>query len=484
MSIKYQTVSFKARKGFPPAISRENQRYWSEQAWKIALEKGNFDRAREHLNFEIEDGRIQAVDKSRSIGEKLADRLAARGIKDPNANLVVPSYRTIGDLVFSGDHERMVELAFGDQPVTIKPGNNTENLNVKRCPEIEQWAMDLYNYCCGKYGRENIISFIVHLDERTAHIHAAIVPVVDNKIDYKTVFGGRTREEGPKMFSQLHDEVAEVNKKWGLERGTSLTKEKSRGMQTFEYRRHLERDSREKLAELAEMDEQLSGARHELKMAETRMKGLQTMIANQEKRKASLEEELKELQRKLKNNAGDRDALMKQMEDIQKKLQDTEDMLADKRQKLSVAEDQLAEARKAEKELSRLNSELQRSVDSLSKDDYAISGIHLRNSMLDEVITEYRQMVAALPAGHRSPLEGSTLELISERGMEVLHCARLLFLGLIDDATTFARNQGGGGGGSDLKWGRDKDEDDNHWRRRCVRMACHMLRPARRVRKR
>ena len=39
-----------------------------------------------------------------------------------------------------------------------------------------------------------------------------------------------------------------------------------------------------------------------------------------------------------------------------------------------------------------------------------------------------------------------------------MHCATMLFLGMVDDATTFAESHGGGGGGSDLKWGRDEDE--------------------------
>lgn len=49
---------------------------------------------------------------------------------------------------------------------------------------------------------------------------------------------------------------------------------------------------------------------------------------------------------------------------------------------------------------------------------------------------------------------------------------------MVDDATTFAETHGGGGGGSDLKWGRDEDEDNRAWARRCMRMASRMMRPA------
>ena len=49
---------------------------------------------------------------------------------------------------------------------------------------------------------------------------------------------------------------------------------------------------------------------------------------------------------------------------------------------------------------------------------------------------------------------------------------------MVDDATTFAETHGGGSGGSDLKWGRDEDEDNRAWALRCMRMASRMMRPA------
>ena len=51
------------------------------------------------------------------------------------------------------------------------------------------------------------------------------------------------------------------------------------------------------------------------------------------------------------------------------------------------------------------------------------------------------------------------------------------YLGMVDDDTTFAETHGGGGSGSDLKWGRDDDEDNRAWALRCMRMAGRMMRP-------
>lgn len=45
-----------------------------------------------------------------------------------------------------------------------------------------------------------------------------------------------------------------------------------------------------------------------------------------------------------------------------------------------------------------------------------------------------------------------------------------LYVGYINEATNFAESQGGGG--SDTKdWGREKDEDEIVWIRRCLQKA-------------
>ena len=48
-----QVLHFNVLKGFSSGQSDEHQRNWSEAAWKHAISKGNYDRSRERLNFEI-----------------------------------------------------------------------------------------------------------------------------------------------------------------------------------------------------------------------------------------------------------------------------------------------------------------------------------------------------------------------------------------------------------------------------------------------
>lgn len=482
-----QVFNIKERHGISAAQSREHQRAWSEKAWAFALEKGNYDLARQHLNYEIvKGGKIQPIDKSKSMPERMAETLATRAIKDPNATRKNKNIRTVVDFVFSGSPDQMHKLAFGDQQVTIIPGNNKENLDVRYTPKFEQWTKDIYKFVCDHWGEENIIGFYVHGDESTPHVHATIVPVKNNRIDFKGVFVGDDDDklEFSRRRKQLHTELAELNEKYGLKRGSDISSTKSKHMQSQEWRRRIEDEGREKELALAEMDDQLSATRQELKMAETRVKGLKTMIANQEAKKAQLEKELKELNRKIANNEGDRDALEKLLAEKSEQLENVKATLADKQEKLADAEEKLVAARNDVAALNSTKEEMQRSVDSLSDDAYTASGIHLRNAMLDCIISEYRQQVAQIPPDTPSPFDGTLLELIGERGMEILHCARLLMMGLIDDATTFAETHGGGGGGNNHDFNRDDDEDDRRWRRRCVSMACRMMRPAGRVRKR
>ena len=106
------------------------------------------------------------------------------------------------------------------------------------------------------------------------------------------------------------------------------------------------------------------------------------------------------------------------------------------------------------------------------------AGTLIKTAMLESMVTDYRSKMASLPPEIKVAFDGSPLETIAEHTAEVLHCATLLYLGYIDQATTFAEGQGGGGGGSnDMKWGRNDDEDDRRWAHRCLAMANRMMRP-------
>jgi hypothetical protein len=66
---------------------------------------------------------------------------------------------------------------------------------------------------------------------------------------------------------------------------------------------------------------------------------------------------------------------------------------------------------------------------------------------------------------------------------DFMKVAALLFAEYLDGATSMTASSGGGGGPSS-SWGKDKDEDERNWARRCARMAHWMCKPMKRSYKR
>lgn len=267
----------KERKGEKKAWDEETYRKKNRIPWN------NYDWSRHSLNFEIAKGRdgkpmviplgSQDVTLYRRYQKVLQD-LGFKQYKVGASNQQL----TYMELILSGSTKKMQKLAFGDQNVDFtRNPREWKNWGVTRTKEIEQWALDCYEFMCKKYGAENIIGFEVHLDETEPHIHVNIVPtaimqqrgrksgyhkvdadgnpvtytkgkhvgevikISDKKYDtlsddtkknyrknergtvctisYAYHFGGKKPERSAKMF-QLHNEFHEhVGSKWGFDRG-------------------------------------------------------------------------------------------------------------------------------------------------------------------------------------------------------------------------------------------------------------------------
>lgn len=477
--IAKQVLNVRGRKGCAAALSREYQRNWSDRAWQVAIAKGNYDLGRQHLNFQIsKGGKIAPIDKSKSIPQLMAENLAARGIKDKNEGLAEPRFRTVADFIFSGSQWKMRELDFGDQEVVFKPGDNKENYAVKRMPEIEQWATDIYNFVAGKYGEENIVAFYVHLDETSPHIHCVLLPIKDGKFAFKEIFAGANNREYSQRTSQLHDELAVVNEPWGLVRGTSQTETRQRHRPTEEYRKHLSEECSSKEEELDKLNKALSDLRVEIALAIRRVKGLSSMVEHLEEEKRQKILEIDRLKVQIVNKEGDSIILSQKLEKLQNELASVDEKLADKKDKLAVADQQLDELNKDMEFIKERTETLRQDAMLFSHEAQSGAGTLIKTAMLESMVTDYRSKMASLPPEVKVAFDGSPLESIAERTAEILHCATLLYLGYIDQATTFAEGQGGGGGGTnDMKWGRNDDEDDRRWAYRCIVMANKMMRP-------
>ena len=459
--------------GISTAESNEQQRKWDKGMWE---KKGrdslaNYDPTRRHLNFEIAKGGIvQKIDSSKTIMQKMAESLSARGIKDPNARENVRRQnRTIAQFILSGSHDRMVELAFGRQPLDLKKG--ADNSSLVREKDIENWAKDVYSFMARKFGEDNIISFYVHLDERSPHCHCTVVPVdQNNRISWKNVFGDGRQEESENM-TRLHDELEmEVSRKWGLDRGGNMAEVKAKHRSTEEYKRDL-------VNEVDSLQHTVSGLKQQIHRSEIKLKGISTKIENLLSRKEEIEKEIENLARQFGEDGVDNSEIVLRIRNLRKEKEDIDATLQKRYRQLEDAKSAITSAKSELADLETKKQELRDVVSDKLGQKAAIveSGVvsAYNRMMVDSFLSASQQ----LPPESISAFDGSGLMSLAENMDDIINCAMMLAVEYVDDATTYAESCGGGGGGNMTGWRRDDDDDDERWWLKCVTKAAAMMKP-------
>ena len=497
-----QVFDLQPSAGMPAGVSNEIQRRWTERSWDQAVKHGNYDRTRSRLNFEVvKGGKVQPIDPSRSIPGKIRDNLKARGIEDPNVKKEKdgkkPNRRTVVNIILGGSREQMRRLAFGDEQVEFDRG--TDNSHIERCPDIERWAQAMYAFACGKWGEENVVSFVVHLDELNPHSHLTLLPIDENnKFSFKRLFHGEDKFTMSDYMKQLHDEIAEVNRQFGLERGDSILETGARHRSTEEYRRDLRKDCNELESKNAALDKEIQTKQRtlfdlnaEIRMAETRVKGLTTMVQNLESKETELSAQIAELEQEIATGIGDASDLRQRIGELTDKLRATTNSLNDKREKLRTANQQLAElaVKKAEKEaetqaISERNATLSKQTVALAGDMQDQMRKLLLESVAGKTLMEYGRLADCLTPEQKAQAGNNFVMHLAEQPGEIMECAMMLMAGYVDGAIQFAETHGGGGEqGQGLRWGRDPNEDDHHFAFRCMLQAHKLMKPSHQYRR-
>lgn len=278
------------KKSFSSQVGNEAERRgWDEKRYQLKnadIDKNNhYNYSRKRLNFEIvKDGKIVPLgSQSVPLHERLQHRLDELGFK-PYMDAKRPDQVsrnspncTVG-IIFSGDHDVLNRLAFGEQKLNTSD-SNADHSKVVLQKGIYDWALDTYRFACEKWGEENVIGFDVHCDETSIHAHVQTVPVeqvrkrgrigskyihkdnpekvlstkewralpkeerdnytkseaakgVVERVSYAKVWGERAKDKS-QYLSQLHtDYYNKVGHKYGLARGFSydeLSEEEKRG---------------------------------------------------------------------------------------------------------------------------------------------------------------------------------------------------------------------------------------------------------------
>ena len=272
---------------------------------------------------------------------------------------------------------------------------------------------------------------------------------------------------------QLHSDFAEVNSRWGMSRGASVSETGAKHRTTEEYRRHLSEECTNIEQQIGQHRKALSSLQTDIRLAERRVKGLTTMVENLRNEKAEKEAQIVAAERELAVHDGNVQELADRIARLQSELGELED----KNGKLQEADRQLAALKEDIDAIEQRTEELRAEAYKYSGDVQSKVDTLLRDVLLEDMVSEYRDLSARMNETERQLFDDTLLCSIAEQGQDVMHCAAMLFLGMVDDATTFAETRGGGGGKNSC-WGRDDDEDNRAWNRRCMRMARRMMRPA------
>ena len=93
-----------------------------------------------------------------------------------------------------------------------------------------------------------------------------------------------------------------------------------------------------------------------------------------------------------------------------------------------------------------------------------------------KALAEIADIYPRMTSIHDSSLfDGSFAMDFINHGDKIIYCAMYLYIGYVNEATNFAESQGGGWWWRHQKLGRDKDEDEIEWIRRCLRQATKMV---------
>ena len=476
MSSPKQMMDFKPVKSVDANVSNEHQRNWSDELFerKAKNPDHNYDRSRTALNFQVgPGGKITTVDKSRRIGDRV-EEIIKKHLR-PYARVTAISNRAVM-VVFGGNRERMRKMAFGSQDFHE---HEETNGHLVRQPEIERWAKDVYGFVCREFGEENVASFIVHLDETGPHAHCVFVPLTaEGRLSSKEVLGGKNKIEARQHMRDLHTRLAEVNRKYGLDRGDDIHETGARHRSTAEYNRDLHRENAKLETLISDKSGLLSQLEDQIKKAETRIKGLSTMITNLERQEVELNDEIAQLEADIENGAGDVSELRYRIASLEAQLESTGQKLADKRDKLKLADRQLAELQDELHTVSEKRDNAQKNFHEFTEKNQEHVRMRLTDAVFARMVVDVRSLLDAMPPEQKADIDGDFLTAIAERPNEILKCAMYLFLGYLDGASQFAQSCGGGGTSSDLPWGRNLDEDDRRFAYRCMMQAHRMMKPS------
>jgi plasmid recombination enzyme len=197
-------------------------------------------------------------------------------------------------------------------------GTQEDMLRIVQEGRLKAWCTDNLAWLRKTFGAENVVSAVLHMDEATPHIHAAVVPIVTGerrkvrkektdetgKRKYRTKSTARPRLCADDVMSRVklkeyQDTYAAAMAKYGLQRGIDGSKARHVTTQEF-YRNAIARQQnlQDNIGELLRIEEEkLKAVEHATKQEQTARAELHRTAAELNAVKGELKTE------KLKNSA-------------------------------------------------------------------------------------------------------------------------------------------------------------------------------------
>ena len=165
-------------------------------------------------------------------------------------------------------------------------GTHEDMMAIYRNGKLGEWCQDSIRYLYDTFGIDNVVSAHLHMDEKTPHIHASVVPIVTGerrKAKKEQANGKRKYRKkanavrlcADDLFNRqtlisYHDGYGEVMAKYGLQRGVRGSE--ARHITTTQYYRELKKMNNALEMESKRLQEQKAEAEQELKQVKSEIR--------------------------------------------------------------------------------------------------------------------------------------------------------------------------------------------------------------------
>ena len=170
--------------------------------------------------------------------------------------------------------------------------------------KFEGWLNDSIKWVQKKFGKENVVAAVLHMDEYTPHLHVIVVPIVTTERVRKQRESKATRtyrtkpKNRPRLcaddvvtrknLDSCHDEYALVMAKYGLQRG--IKGSDARHVDQHQYYRDCQRNKAELEQQVSELSAEKEKVSKEAKAAENAKAKAELATKALESRKSIIED--------------------------------------------------------------------------------------------------------------------------------------------------------------------------------------------------